>query len=875
MSKERYNSRSVEPRWQAAWEERGLFACANDDPREKYYILEMFPYPSGRIHIGHTRNYTMGDVVARFKRAQGFNVLHPMGWDAFGMPAENAAIQNKVHPKTWTYENIATMRDQLKLMGFSIDWSREFATCDPDYYAQQQKLFLDFLKAGLVARKTAKVNWDPVDQTVLANEQVIDGKGWRSGAPVEQRQLTQWFFRISDYSAELLDAIDNLDRWPERVRIMQRNWIGRSEGLRVRFAFESKPQSGEEFLEIFTTRHDTLFGASFMALSPDHPVSTICAASDPGIAAFIEECRKLGTGAEAIEKAEKNGYDTGLTVRHPFDDRILPVYVANFILMDYGTGAIFGCPAHDQRDLDFANKYGLTVTPVVKPEGIDQNEFRILDEPYLGEGRMINSDFLDGMTIEAAKEEVASRLEARIAGDASIGKRETNYRLRDWGISRQRYWGCPIPIVHCDACGTVPVADDDLPVRLPDDVSFEKPGNPLDHHPTWKDVACPQCGAAARRETDTMDTFVDSSWYFARFTAPRETRPTDPKAADAWLPVDQYIGGIEHAILHLLYSRFFTRAMHKTGHLHLDEPFAGLFTQGMVVHETYRASDGSWLSPDMVTLSENENGRTARRTDSPDNIEPVEIGPIEKMSKSKRNTVGPEDITATYGADTARWFMLSDSPPERDVQWTDAGVEGAHRFVQRIWRTIQAGAAIAERPANRPKPESAAATGCLRQAHKTLAAVTADYEGLRFNVAIARLHALLPAIASACDAAGSADAPADLRWACAASLDMFIQMFAPIMPHLAEECWHSLGHSALVAETPWPAADAALVADDAIVLPVQVNGKRRGELSVALDASDADVEEAALALDAVQRSLAGRPPKKVIVVPGRIVNVVG
>ena len=689
MAIDRYNAREAEPRWQRIWDERGIFATRNDDPRPKYYVLEMFPYPSGRIHMGHVRNYTMGDVVARAKRAMGFSVLHPMGWDAFGMPAENAAMASQSHPKTWTYDNIATMKKQLQSMGLSLDWAREIATCDPSYYKHQQKMFLDFLKAGLVERKQSKVNWDPVDQTVLANEQVIDGRGWRSGAPVEQRELTQWFFKISDYAEDLLTALDGLDRWPEKVRVMQKNWIGRSEGLLVRFMLDpATTPNNESELEIFTTRPDTLFGARFLAISPDHPLAQAAAAKDSALAAFIAECKRMGTSQAEIDTAEKLGYDTGMKAIHPFDDGWkLPVYVANFILMEYGTGAIFGCPAHDQRDLDFVNRYDLGNTPVVCPPGQDPETFTITKTAYDGDGTMINSRFLDGMSIEQAKEEVARRLEKETRGNRPVAQRQVNYRLRDWGISRQRYWGCPIPIIHCEKCGVVPVPDKDLPVTLPEDVEFDRPGNPLDRHPTWKQVACPQCGGPARRETDTMDTFVDSSWYFARFTDPWKTdAPTDRKAVDRWLPVDQYIGGIEHAILHLLYSRFFTRAMKKAGHIGLDEPFAGLFTQGMVVHETYRKADGSYATPAEVTI---ESAGEARRAKLTSTGEPVEIGAIEKMSKSKRNTVDPDDIIREYGADTARWFMLSDSPPERDVIWTEEGVQGAWRFVQRLWRHRQ------------------------------------------------------------------------------------------------------------------------------------------------------------------------------------------
>ncbi len=688
MTTERYNARDTETRWQKIWDDQDVFATRNGAPGPKYYVLEMFPYPSGRIHMGHVRNYTMGDVVARYKRAAGFNVLHPMGWDAFGMPAENAAMANKIHPKTWTYQNIAAMKAQLRSMGLSLDWKREIATCDPGYYKHQQKMFLDFWRAGLVERRKSKVNWDPVDQTVLANEQVIEGRGWRSGALVEQRELTQWFFKITAFAQDLLDSIDRLERWPEKVRTMQRNWIGRSEGLLVRFALApATTPNGESEIDVFTTRPDTLFGAKFLALAPDHPLALEAAAKNPALAAFIAECRLTGTAQELIDKAEKRGFDTGIKALHPFDPGWkLPVYVANFILMDYGTGAIFGCPAHDQRDLDFANKYGLGNTPVVLPPGADAATFVVTDTAYDGDGRMINSRFLDGMTIQEAKEEIARRLEAQTRGNRPVAVRQVNFRLRDWGISRQRYWGCPIPVIHCAACGVVGVPEAELPVRLPDDVEFDRPGNPLDRHPTWKQVACPSCGGPARRETDTMDTFVDSSWYFARFTDPWiTTAPTERAAVDAWLPVDQYIGGIEHAILHLLYSRFFTRAMKETGLVGFDEPFAGLFTQGMVVHETYRrrgrrpcaALGGDDRDQGDQRVAKLTRDRRAHR-DRPDR----------EMSKSKRNTVDPDDIMGTYGADVARWFVLSDSPPEGDVIWSDKGVQGAWRFVQRLWRLV-------------------------------------------------------------------------------------------------------------------------------------------------------------------------------------------
>jgi leucyl-tRNA synthetase len=880
MRPERYNMRESEAKWRKAWADAQVFKTRNDDPRPKYYVLEMFPYPSGRIHMGHVRNYAMGDVVARYRRARGFNVLHPMGWDAFGMPAENAAMQNNTHPAIWTYANIDTMRAQLQSMGLSLDWSREIATCDPSYYKHQQKLFLDFLAAGLVARKKSKVNWDPVDHTVLANEQVIDGRGWRSGAVVEQRELTQWFLKITDFSDDLLASLDHLDRWPEKVRLMQRNWIGRSEGLMIRFVVDPatlgrlEGEPGVNELEIYTTRPDTLFGAKFMAIAPDHPLAAAGARHDPKLAAFIEECRRVGTSVAAIETAEKKGYDTGLRVVHPFDPVWrLPVYVANFILMDYGTGAIFGCPAHDQRDLDFVNVYGLGATPVVCPPGVDPATFRVDTVAYDGEGVMINSRFLDGMTIEAAKEEVARRLEAVAIGDRPQAKRQVNYKLRDWGISRQRYWGCPIPVIHCDSCGVVPVPAKDLPVKLPDDVTFDQPGNPLDRHPTWKHVACPQCGKLARRETDTMDTFVDSSWYFARFTDPANAEaPTTPAVADHWLPVDQYIGGIEHAILHLLYSRFFTRAMRECGNLDLDEPFAGLFTQGMVVHETYRDANGQWIAPSEVRLEADGESRRAVLADSG---EPVEIGPNEKMSKSKRNTVDPDDIIVTYGADTARWFMLSDSPPERDVIWTEAGVQGAFKQTQRLWRLT----CEIERVVGPQRPDAPANFGeearRIRQiAHGALAKIEDEIERLRFNVCIATIYEFANALGAALGAIDAAPVADDMRFAFAEAGDILVHSFAPMMPHLAEECWEALGHRTLVSQSPWPVADRSLIVSSEAAYVVQVNGKKRGELTIGRDADAAEIECAALALDGVVRAMDNRPARKVIIVPNRIVNVV-
>lgn len=874
MTSERYNARESEPRWQRQWDEQAIFTSKNDDARPKYYVLEMFPYPSGRIHIGHVRNYTLGDVLARFMRAKGHNVLHPMGWDAFGLPAENAAIERKIAPKAWTYDNIAAMKKQLRSIGLSLDWSREFATCDPSYYKHQQKMFLDFLKAGLAEREKRKVNWDPVDMTVLANEQVIDGRGWRSGAVVEQREMSQWVFKITKYSQELLDALDTLDRWPDKVRLMQRNWIGRSEGLLIRFALDQATSpAGESELKIFTTRPDTLFGAKFMAISADHPLAQAAATKNPDLAEFIADIKRIGTAQEIIDTAEKQGFDTGIRAIHPFDPSWkLPVYVANFVLMEYGTGAIFGCPAHDQRDLDFVNKYGLGNTPVVCPEGQDPKTFVITDTAFDGDGRMINSRFLDGMTIAQAKEEIAKRLEGEVRGNMPVGERQVNFRLRDWGISRQRYWGCPIPVIHCEKCGVVPVPDADLPVRLPEDATFDKPGNALDHHPAWKHVTCPQCGGKAQRETDTMDTFVDSSWYFARFTDPwNEKAPTTPDAADRMMPVDQYIGGVEHAILHLLYSRFFTRAMKATGHIGMEEPFAGMFTQGMVVHETYQKADGSYVTPAEVKVETLGSERHATLLESG---EEISIGPIEKMSKSKKNTVDPDDIIATYGADVARWFMLSDSPPDRDVIWSDERVQGASRFVQRLWRLVNELAEAARTaPAARPASFGNGALTLRKAAHGALDKVTGGIERLHFNVCLAHIREFANALAEVL--AREEKAAPDLGWAIREAAIVLIQLFAPMMPHLAEECWQVMGQPGLVSEAGWPQIERDLLVEDSMTLVVQVNGKKRGEVTVASNAQNPEIEAAVLALDAVKQALGGNAVRKVIIVPKRIVNVVG
>jgi len=844
----RYNFRETEAKWQSVWEDRQSFAVTEDSEKPKYYVLEMFPYPSGRIHMGHVRNYTLGDVVARYKRARGFNVLHPMGWDAFGLPAENAAIANNVHPAKWTHENIDTMRVQLKSMGLSYDWGRELATCDQDYYRHEQKIFLDFLGQDLVYRKESWVNWDPVENTVLANEQVIDGKGWRSGADVEKRKLSQWFMKITAFAQELLEDLAPLERWPDRVRLMQEKWIGRSEGAYMYFDIEGRDAKKDDGrVDVYTTRPDTIFGASFCALSANHPLSLGLAATDAGLKAFIAECGRTGTSEAAIETAEKNGFDTGLRVRHPFmADHTLPVYVANFVLMEYGTGAIFGCPAHDQRDLDFARKYGLEVIAVVAPDG--QENFRVDDVAFSGDGTLVNSDFLNGLNVHDAKTTIIDRLEAQGAGQKAV-----NYRLRDWGVSRQRYWGCPIPVVHCPGCGIVPIPEADLPVVLPEDVDLGQAGNPLEHHPTWKNVACPTCGKAAQRETDTFDTFFESSWYFARFCSPNADDPLNRNALDYWLPVDQYIGGIEHAVLHLLYSRFFTRALKQCGYLGIKEPFDGLLTQGMVCHETYKDGNGKWLLPEEAEGAEG----------------PVTIGRSEKMSKSLKNVVDPESIIGTYGADTARLFMLSDSPPDRDLDWTDAGIEGAWRFANRLWRLINLPEkAFSGMGEDKPSGLSDAAMATEKAIHKTIDAVSSDLDKFHFNKAVARIRELtndLDSLAATEDGAA---------WVRRHGLEVVIGLIGPMMPHLAEELWHNLGHETLLSDSPWPIVDATFLVEDSVTVAVQVNGKLKGTLVLPKHHDDKSTEQAALELHGVATFIGDKPIRKVIIVPNRIVNVV-
>ena len=835
---ERFDPSQVEARWQRVWEERGCFQVEDASTKPRSYVLEMFPYPSGRIHIGHVRNYTMGDVLARYKRMKGHEVLHPMGWDAFGMPAENAAMEKGVHPGEWTRENIANMKGQLKRLGFALDWSREIATCEPEYYGQEQALFLDLYEAGLVYRKESAVNWDPVDQTVLANEQVIDGRGWRSGALVEKRKLSQWFLKITDFAEELLEGLAALENWPEKVRLMQENWIGKSKGLQFRFSL-----SDGSDLEVYTTRPDTIFGASFLAVAVDHPAARAVAAGSAQAMAFIEQCRAGGNTAAELETAEKLGFDTELKAIHPFTRAELPVYIANFVLMDYGTGAIFGCPAHDQRDLVFARKYDLPVRRVVS-DGANEDPVFEGDEAYIGPGRLVNSDFLDGMDVDTAKAAVIARAESE-----GWGAGETNYRLRDWGVSRQRYWGTPIPFIHCDACGVVPVPKEQLPVVLPEDVDFSTPGNPLLRHPSWKHVDCPNCGKPALRETDTLDTFVDSSWYFLRFASQPDDRPFDPAEIDKWLPVEQYIGGIEHAILHLLYARFWTRALKLIGKIDIAEPFASLFTQGMVTHETYsRIEEGR-----EVYFSPGEVERNAEGAILKADREPLAVGRVIKMSKSKKNVVDPDEIITQYGADAIRWFMLSDSPPERDLPWSEAGIEGCARFVQRLWRLF-----------DEYDPDADGEDMDLaRKIHQAIAAVGTDIEALAFNKAVARVYELASAVEKAVPSATRSEAIAAL-----------MLLVAPMMPHIAEEAWHRAGFEELISQSAWPLVDPALLVQDDVTIAIQVKGKLRDTIMVAKGLPNDELEALALASEKVQRSINGAPIRKVIVVPDRLVNIV-
>ncbi|ODT01785.1 MAG: leucine--tRNA ligase [Erythrobacter sp. SCN 62-14] len=839
MSDHRFDPSQADGRWQRAWEEAGTFTADSDSAKPKSYILEMFPYPSGRIHMGHVRNYTMGDVLARYQKMRGHEVLHPMGWDAFGMPAENAAMEKGVHPGEWTRANIAQMKAQLKRIGFALDWTREFATCDPEYYGHEQALFLDLYEAGLVYRKESTVNWDPVDMTVLANEQVIDGKGWRSGAEVEKRKLNQWFLKITEFADDLLEGLGSLEDWPEKVRLMQENWIGKSQGLEFSFDLSNGGK-----LPVYTTRPDTIFGASFCAIAADHPIAQGLG-DDADVAAFIEQCKRGGTKAAEVETAEKLGYRTAITARHPFTGEALPVFIANFVLMEYGTGAVMGVPGHDSRDFEFATKYDLPIARVVASDPA-QADAPFEGEAEAGDGVIVNSDFLNGMTVEAAKAAVIARAEAE-----GWGEGRTVWRLRDWGVSRQRYWGTPIPIIHSPDHGPVPVPRDQLPVVLPEDIDFSEPGNPLDRHPTWKHTTCPISGKPALRETDTLDTFVDSSWYFLRFASQPADKPFDPEEVAKWLPVKHYIGGVEHAILHLLYARFWTRALAHLGKIDVKEPFAALFTQGMVTHETYSRNDAARGVP--VFFAPEEVRRNAEGVSLIADGEAVDVGRVIKMSKSKKNVVDPDAIIAKHGADAVRWFMLSDSPPERDLPWSDAGIEGCARFVQRLWRLFQA--------------YDVEATGedraLERKTHQTIAAVAADIEALGFNKAVARIYELTGATEKA--------APSASR---SAAIRALMHLVAPMMPHLAEEAYSAIGGGGLIADAPWPEVDPALLVDDEVTIALQHMGKLRDTVQAPKGASKEDLEALAMASANLQRSLGGAPIRKVIVVPDRLVNIV-
>ncbi len=859
MIEERYNVKNVESKWQEFWAENKTFEVLEDKSKEKYYVLAMFPYPSGQLHVGHMRNYTMSDIVARYKKSSGYNVMNPMGWDAFGLPAENAAIENNIHPEKWTYENAEAMRKDMQLMGLAIDWSREIATCSPEYYKHEQKFFLDFFKSGLAYQKESWVNWDPVENTVLANEQVVDGCGWRSGVPVERRKLNQWSLKITDFADDLLEGLEQLENWPDRVRTMQDNWIGKSKGLQMHFYLAGSNDLPIDTIEIFTTRPDTLFGASFLAISPDHPLTTELAKSNSEIADFVADCHRQGTSEEALEKAEKRGVDTGLEVKHPFMDKTLKVFVANFVLMDYGTGAVFACPAHDQRDLDFARKYGLDVVPVVIPEDKKTEDFTIENEAYTGDGFLQNSDFLNGMDIEAAKANIIDRIEK--AGD---GTGTTTYRLRDWGISRQRYWGCPIPVIHCDACGTVPVPDDELPVTLPTDVDFSIAGSPLANHPTWKNCSCPKCGKDALRETDTFDTFFESSWYYLRYCDPKNTESGfDREKVNYWCPVDQYVGGIEHAVMHLLYARFFNRALKKSGYLDFDEPFESLFTQGMVTHETYKDKNGKWLAPSQIILS--SNGSATNKIDG----SPVTIGRIEKMSKSKKNVVGLQEVSENYGMDSARLLILSDSPPERDLEWTESGIEGAWKYINRLWRMIsQSKTKLPEIGTALPDILSDSDKAIMGVIHKAIHDISEDLDRLHFNRSVARIRELSNSLS---DYDNDKDNnPAILLF----GFETLIQLFSPMMPHLGEELWQHLGHKNLVVNAVWPKADKSFLVSDSVTIAVQVNGKLRATINMPRDVDKDKAENIALDEPNVQKAIGEKTVRRIIVVPNRIVNVV-
>lgn len=833
-----YNHKTAEKKWQEAWQKAEIFKFQHSVERQKYYVLEMFPYPSGKIHMGHLRNYTIGDCVARYKTLSGFNVLHPMGFDAFGLPAENAALEHKIHPQDWTISNMETMKGELKSIGLSVDWSRELATCLPDYYKHEQKIFTDFVKAGLAYQKKSFVNWDPVDQTVLANEQVIDGRGWRSGALVEKKELNQWFLKVSEFSEELLSELKNLDGWDERVLSMQEKWIGKSEGLTLAFDVVGQDQQ----LSVYTTRPDTIFGASFLAISAHHPLALELAKHNQEVQAFIDDCNKSAIDEQTIEKQEKKGFKSGIKVYHPFDKEWqLDVYIANFVLMEYGTGAIFGCPAHDERDFEFATKYNLPIRQVVAPQSGQE-----VTLPYKEDGVMIHSKFLDGLTCDEAKKHIIT-----LAQEGGFGEKKINYRLRDWGVSRQRYWGCPIPMLYLEDGSVVPVPQEELPVELPKDVEFNGNGNPLDLHPTWKHTTYK--GQKATRETDTFDTFFESSWYFLRFASNPQDKAFDKDEVNALLPVDQYIGGVEHAVLHLLYARFFTKALKKCGYLDFAEPFKNLLTQGMVCHETYKdKATGKWLFPDEALSKPQDQ---------------VIVGRSEKMSKSKKNTVEPVRIVQSYGADTARLFMLSDSPASRDLEWSESGIDGCWKYINRLWKLVMTNLSQ-ETGEFEVKDLTKEQLAIVKMTHKTIAAVQTEYERMGFNSAIAKIREFSNALEKF-----NAQSYIDhniMQFA----LKNLVILFAPIMPHLAEELWEKLGQTGFVTQATFPTFDATLVVDDVAKVALQVCGKLRDVIEVAKGLTKEELEKMALDNDNVKRFIDSKDIKRVIVVPDKLVNIV-
>ena len=857
---ERFNPKIADKKWQNIWDTNNYFLSKVDHSKEKYYILEMFPYPSGKIHMGHVRNYTLGDVVARFKRAQGFNVLHPMGWDAFGLPAENAAIQNKTSPSDWTYKNIEEMKRQLKLIGLSIDWTKEIATCNKTYFKHQQKLFKDFFDNKLVYKKESQVNWDPVEQTVLANEQVIDGKGWRSGVEIERKKLSQWFFKITDFRNELLDGLTQLPKWPEKVKLMQENWIGKSIGCEINLELvDSKFKSIKESLKIYTTRPDTIFGATFCAISTGHPLALEISKDNDDVKNFIKKYESKNITEETLAKTEKEGIKIDYFIRHPLiKDKFLPVYIANFILMEYGSGAIYGCPAHDQRDLDFANKYDIEVIPVLMPKN-DKEKYSITDEAYTGDGTLINSDYLDGLNIKDAQALVIRKLES-----LKIGSKKTNFRLRDWGISRQRYWGCPIPIIYREDGEIICLSQEHLPIELPEDIDLSSPGNPLENHPTWKYTKCPLTGMNAIRETDTLDTFVDSAWYFLRFcSAENNNEAFNENDINYWMPVDQYVGGVEHAILHLLYSRFFTRALNKTEQIKFKEPFSGLFTQGMVCHETYKSKSGEWIYPS--DLYEKDKKYFLKVSD-----EEIVRGPIESMSKSKKNVVDPENIIDEYGADTARLFMLSDSPPERDINWSLSGINGAWKFTQKFWRTVSNSKNIFNiNIQNKPDKFDQISISFRKKIHKYLKLITNSIENFQMNVAVAKIHEMNNELTSFIPDNESQ------KWAKKEALNILLRVAEPMMPHLAEECWKQIGNSKSIIEIPWPLYEEALITEDEALIIIQINGKKKAEIHVVNNMEEKHVYNAALNLENIQNIITSETIiKKKIFIPNKILNIV-